>query len=158
MSMKSYRTSVVLLLLMTISNSGLALAAARAAQEKPLVFKNVASQTMEFIAYYHSISLTPEQKKIKEQALGSIPAPCCKDFSALTCCCPCNFAKSLWGLSNYLIAKRGYTVAQLHGAALEWINFTHANGFAGDGCNKDRCGLATSADGCGGMQEQQLVF
>lgn len=158
MKIRCFKIQISLFLLFTILAGPSLQGAIQTNATDPIVFTDVASQTKEFIGYYHAIQLTPEQKKIKEQALGSIPAPCCKDFSALTCCCPCNFAKSLWGLSNYLIVKQHYDVAQLKKAAIAWINFTHSNGYAGDGCNKGRCNLPTSADGCGGMDEQNLVF
>ena len=41
------------------------------------------------------IELTPEQELIKKKALSKIPAPCCSDNSAYTCCCPCNMAPLL---------------------------------------------------------------
>lgn len=158
MKVKSYRVVVAFLVLLSIVNSPLFFAANATPNGHSLTFTDIASQTKTFIGYYRSIQLNPKQKMIMDEALGSIPAPCCKSFSARTCCCPCNFAKSLWGLSNYLIAKKHYNVAQVRTAASEWINFTHPSGYAGDACQKGRCQLPTTKDGCGGMNENNLVF
>jgi hypothetical protein len=43
-------------------------------------------------------------------------------------------------------------------AVLEWIKFTHKNGYAGDGCSKGRCGSSMGEDGCGGMKEDNIIF
>ncbi len=159
MRIKSYKMLIAVLLLLSFFSGSLPIVANPAKRDDgPLAFTNVASQTRTFIGYYRSIQLNPRQKMIMDEALGSIPAPCCKNFSARTCCCPCNFAKSLWGLSNYLIAKQHYNVAQVRKAATQWISFTHSSGFAGDACQKGRCQLPTSKDGCGGMNENNLVF
>jgi hypothetical protein len=120
-------------------------------------FYDVDAQTPVFISYYSSIKLTPEQTKIKEAALSSMPAPCCSDYSMASCCCPCNFAKSVWGLSNYLIVEEGYNVEQLKDAASKWIDFAYTNGYAGDACYKGRCGVPFDEDGCGGMTERLVL-
>lgn len=78
-----------------------------------LVFRDLRLQTEQFIDYWSAIRLTPAQEHIKAEALDAIPAPCCKDYPMKTCCCPCNLAKSAWGFSHYLIAKRGYTVPEV---------------------------------------------
>ena len=57
--------------------------------------------------------MTPEQEAIKKTALTKIPAPCCSDNTAYTCCCPCNMAKTWWGLANHLIANEGYGAEQV---------------------------------------------
>ena len=118
---------------------------------KQIEFYDVQTQTPEFISYYESIKLTPEQEKIKEEALMPVPAPCCSDYSALTCCCSCNFAKSVWGLSNYLIVEHNYDAQQLREAVVRWIEFTHSGGWAGDACFEGRCNYPFDEDGCGGM-------
>jgi hypothetical protein len=116
-----------------------------------LQFTDVKKQTEEFIGYYHSIQLTPEQENIKTEALKPMPASCCKNFSQATCCCICNLSKSVWGLSKHLIANKKYTAVQVREAAQKWIDFTHPNGYAGDSCPSRRCGLPFHKDGCGGM-------
>jgi len=113
-------------------------------------------QAKEFIAYYNSIALTPEQEKIKSEALSDIPAPCCSNYSISTCCCPCNLAKSTWGLSNFLIAKLGFSAKQVKETVSEWIRFTNKDGYAGNACYRGRCNLPFREDGCGGMDERRI--
>lgn len=121
-------------------------------------FDDVKARTTEFIGWSSSIQLTPEQKKTKRQALGAIPAPCCKEYSAATCCCPCNLAKSVWGLANYAIAGLGYDVAQTRALTLEWLQATNPAGYSGDACNRGGCPKRFSANGCGGMNEDAVIF
>lgn len=122
-----------------------------------VTFNDVQAQTKEFISYYKSIQLTPEQEKVKNEALSTLPAPCCTNFSIATCCCPCNLAKAVWGLSNYLIAKKNYDSPKLKEAVNSWIQFTHPNGFKGDSCHQNRCGTPMAEDGCAGMG-QEVIF
>jgi hypothetical protein len=133
-------------------------AGSESSREAPLVFQDVPSQTKEFIGYYHSLSLDREQAEIKERVLGSITASCCRDFSILTCCCPCNFAKSVWGLSHYAIVKLHYNEEQLKRAVLAWIRAVNPGGFTGDACYEKRCGKSFAANGCGGMREDRIIF
>ena len=119
-------------------------------------FGDARTQAAEFIAKYNSVSLTPAQRKIREEALSSIPAPCCKEFSIETCCCPCNLAKSVWGLASKLIAERDYDAAQVNSAVKEWIQFTNANGYTGDACHRGGCGRPFDKNGCGGMNENSI--
>jgi len=126
--------------------------------QKTLKFTDVKTQTAEFMGYNNSIKLTPEQEKLKTDVLSKIPAPCCTEYSIATCCCPCNLAKSVWGLSKYAIVNLNYDAKKLNDAVLEWIKFTHTNGFAGDSCSKGRCGAPFAQDGCGGMKEGEIVF
>lgn len=122
----------------------------------PLAFTDLRRQTAEFIEYNKTIRLTPEQEKVKAEALDSIPAPCCGEFSAATCCCACNFSKSLWGLTHYLIAREGRNTGEVKSAALHWIAFTHPKGSSGKACFNGGCNRSFSDDGCGGMQESDL--
>jgi len=124
-----------------------------AGKDEKIAFTDVRKQTEEFIGYNKSIELTKEQQKIKEEALGSLPAACCKEFPMATCCCPCNFAKSVWGLSNYLIAKKNYDAVQVKKTVETWIEFIHPNGYKGDSCSTGRCGQSFENDGCGGMKD-----
>lgn len=127
-------------------------------QTPQIRFYNVRQQTEEFIGYNKWISLTPEQQRIKTQALSSIPAPCCSKYSMATCCCPCNLAKSVWGLANHLIAEKRYDAPRVKQAVLQWIRFTNPNGSAGNACFQGRCGRAFREDGCGGMDEATVRF
>jgi len=43
------------------------------------------SNTQRFIDYQDSITLTPEQERLKRDALGPLKAPCCDDNSMYTC-------------------------------------------------------------------------
>lgn len=136
----------------------IAAAAAYAAPPKKLVFKDVETQTLEYIGYEKSIKLTPRQEAVKKQALGSIKAVCCREYSAYTCCCPCNFSKSLWGMSNYLIARQGYGVEDLKKAAKAWIKYVNPNGFSGDACSTGGCNRPFAQNGCGGMNDRDIRF
>ena len=51
-----------------------------------LVFRDANAQAKEFIGCYHSIRLTSEQEAIKKAALEPMPAVCCRNSSAYTCC------------------------------------------------------------------------
>ena len=119
-------------------------------------FDDIATQTKTFIGYNNSIELTPEQKRIKAEALSSIPAPCCSEFPLATCCCPCNLAKSVWGLTKYLIAERGYGVDQVREAAVRWVKAVNPGGFSGTVCKTGGCGRSFSQNGCGGMNESNI--
>ncbi len=132
-------------------------ALARGAFAKSAVtFTDARRQAAEFISYNRSIVLAPEQKKIMDEALSSIPAPCCDRFSIATCCCPCNLAKSTWGLSKFLIAKQHATAAEVRAAAAEWLQFTNPGGYTGDACFKKGCNRPFEANGCGGMDERHI--
>ena len=123
----------------------------RASAKSAVTFTDAHRQAAEFISYDRSISLTPEQKQIMDQALSSIPAPCCDQFSIATCCCPCNLAKSTWGLSKFLIAKQQATATQVRAAAADWLQFTNPGGYTGDACFTKGCNRPFEANGCGGM-------
>ena len=133
-------------------------AGAMAEPAKRPSFEDVKARTMEFIAWSSSIRLTPEQEKTKRQALSGIPAPCCKEYSIATCCCPCNLAKSVWGLANYAIARLGYDADQTRALTLEWLEATNPAGYTGDSCYRGGCPKRFSANGCGGMKEDAVVF
>ena len=84
-----------------------------AATRVDVVFSGQRDETERFIAYYQSVRLTPEQERVKVEALASIPAPCCSENPLATCCCPCNMAKAAWGLSAWLISEKSYDVVQV---------------------------------------------
>lgn len=125
--------------------------------EADLEFTDVRTQAREFVGYYQSIQLTPEQEAVKKEALSALPAPCCSDNTAYTCCCPCNMAKTVWGLSNHLIADKGYDAAQVKKAVEEWIAFINPDGFSGNVCYTGRCNQPWAKGGCGGMSGE-VVF
>ena len=105
------------------------------------------------IADYDAIALTPEQQAVKNEALSPIPAPCCREYAIATCCCPCNLAKSVWGLSHRLIAMQGQDAAQVRSGVRAFLDAANPRGAAGDACQRGRCGAPLDQDGCGGMDE-----
>jgi hypothetical protein len=86
-----------------------------------------------------------------------------------TCCCDCNLAKSVWGLSGYLAAEKGFGAEQVQESALQWLRFIHSDYYVGrelanrgvnpdkydlprgDSCYTGRCELPFEGAGCGGM-------
>jgi hypothetical protein len=124
-----------------------------------------------FLQYYEQYSLTPEQEAIKREALTPLLAPCCDDNPMYTCCCPCNLAKSVWGLSARLIVVDGYDAPAVREAALQWLRFIRRDYYkareleqqglnprtfgvyAGKSCYEGRCELPFRQGGCGGMGE-----
>jgi hypothetical protein len=121
-------------------------------------FVDAPSQTAEFIGYSRSITLTPGEQKVRDEALRAMEAPCCEEFSLATCCCPCNLAKSAWGLTNYLIARKGASAAEVRDAVGGWLAFVNPNGFSGDACDTARgCARRFAHNGCGGMDERNLL-
>ncbi len=125
---------------------------------KPVDFFDAPSQAAEFIGYSRSIALTAAQQKTRETALRAMSAPCCKDFPLATCCCPCNLAKSAWGLANYLIARKGATAGEVRSSVAGWLAFVNPSGYSGDACNSaGGCARRFSHNGCGGMDERNLL-
>ncbi len=137
---------------------GLTLFLERGTEASPIEFTDVREQTLEFIGYNDSIRLTPEQEAIKKKALTAIPAPCCSDNTVYTCCCPCNMAKTWWGLANHLIANEGYDAEQVQAAVEEWIEFIGPEGFSGNSCYTGGCMRPFHRNGCGGMHQGNVVF
>lgn len=115
-------------------------------------------ETERFLARYRSIELTSEQEKIRFEALDALPAPCCSQFTAATCCCECNMAKATWGLAKHLIAKEGADAEEVREAVSEWHRAINPDGFSGRSCFNGGCTRAFEDDGCGGMREGHLVF
>lgn len=123
-----------------------------------IVFADVAAQSRQFISYYSSIRLTPEQEAIKREVLAAMPAACCKNSSALTCCCTCNLSKTIWGLSNYVLAQHAANADQLRQVVSEWKDYINPAGYSGDSCYSGGCSRAFDDNGCGGMSESNLVL
>jgi hypothetical protein len=136
----------------------------REASEAPAVhaagtgieFRDSAAQAREFIGYYNTIHLTPEQEALKAEVLQARPAACCKSSNAYTCCCTCNLSKTVWGLSNYAIAKQHVNAKELNELVDGWLSFVNPSGYEGDTCYTGGCGLPGNQKGCGGMTEQEL--
>ncbi len=116
------------------------------------------AETERFLIYNKSIELTPEQEKVRVEALEALPAPCCSQYSAATCCCPCNMALATWGLAKHLIVDEGYGVEQVRAAVAEWHQAINPKGFSGDVCSTGGCKRPFAQNGCGGMRESELAF
>lgn len=123
-----------------------------------LEFTDVKAQSAQFIQYYREIQLTPEQEAVKKEALTALPAPCCSDNTAYTCCCPCNMSLTIWGLSHYLITEKGYGADALKAKVKEWISFINPEGFSGDVCYTGGCNRPFKENGCGGMRPGHVTW
>ena len=128
-----------------------------AAKTSAIKFTDARKQTREFIGYFRSIALTPEQERIKVEALSVLPAPCCSKYSLATCCCPCNMSKAVWGMAAWLITEKGQGVEEVRQAAVDWLAFINPNGFSGQACFNGGCKRPNAHDGCGGMDEAELL-
>jgi hypothetical protein len=123
-----------------------------------VVFDNAQRQSRQFIEWYQTIKLTPEQEAVKKAALEAFPAVCCRDKSAYTCCCKCNISRTMWGLSNYMIAKQGASAEMVRDKVQEWVRFINPRGYGGRACYQGGCARPFARDGCGGMNADRLVF
>lgn len=121
-----------------------------------IVFRDVEDQARTFMEWERRIRLSREQEQIKKDALSSIPAPCCSDNSAYTCCCPCNMSRTIWGLANHMIARQGANAREVRAKAEEWIAYINPNGYDGKACYTERCARPFREDGCGGMNASHL--
>jgi hypothetical protein len=130
-----------------------------AATQEAITFSDVRKQSAEFLEYERTIKLTPAQDAIYREALEGLPAPCCSDNTALTCCCPCNSARVWWGLSKHLVANLGYDAVATRAKVAEWFRTINPSGWSGDTCyTKDGCAKPFHQNGCGGMNAAQLTF
>ena len=116
------------------------------------------AETERLIAFDKSIQLTAAQEKVRLEALTPMAAPCCKQFSAATCCCRCNMMRARDGLAKHLIADLGLDATTVRAQVSAWHQAINPDGFSGDSCSTGQCGHAFSDNGCGGMAEGQLVF
>ncbi len=121
-------------------------------------FTDVETQSRQFMRWHAEIRLTAAQEGVKRAALESIPAPCCSDNSAYTCCCPCNISRTIWGLSQYLISKQNASAEQVRAKVREWIAFIGPANSSGSACYSGGCHRPFASDGCGGMDPGNLVL
>jgi hypothetical protein len=119
-------------------------------------FHDVAAQSRQFINYYNTIHLTPEQEAVKAAALKSRPAACCMHSDAYTCCCTCNLSKTVWGLTNYAIATYHINPDQVQEVVDGWLSFVNPGGYDGGACYRGECSRTGHEKGCGGMTENQV--
>jgi len=129
-------------------------AAASQAKQAPS-FTGDRAETERFLAYERAIELTPEQEAVRVEALSALPAPCCKEFTAATCCCRCNMARASWGLAKHLIVHEGADAGRVRTAVAAWHHAINPDGFSGDVCATGGCGRSFAQNGCGGMGELQ---
>ena len=148
---------LVLVLGVTVAFSQISSNGEKTPESGALTFDGSRAEAERFIGYHRSIQLTPEQEATKREALGAIPAPCCSNFSAATCCCECNLAKTLWGLSNFLITEKDFRAEQVRHSVNAWIQAINPSGFPGDSCFTGGCGRPFEEGGCGGMHESRLI-
>jgi hypothetical protein len=121
-----------------------------------LDFEDREARTADFMRLYEAIELTAEQEAIKREALEAIPAACCADNSAYTCCCPCNLSRTVWGLTAWLITERGADAETVRTEVERWYAAVNPGDFPGDTCYTGGCGKPFSAGGCGGMHPSQV--
>ena len=114
-------------------------------------FTTPEEDTERFMLWEETVRLTDEQEQIMKDALTPLPAPCCSENSAYTCCCPCNLARTWWGLSKHLIAEQGASVEEVRETVEEWFERINPDGFTGNICGTGGCGRAFHKNGCGGM-------
>jgi hypothetical protein len=147
----------VLTLSALLGGAATGLAAASSAAKAPAApsFKGDRAETERFLAYERSIQLTAEQEAVRVAALSALPAPCCKEFTADTCCCRCNMARATWGLAKHLIVDDGADAERVRTAVAAWHHAINPEGFSGDVCSTGGCGRPFAQNGCGGMGELQ---
>ena len=119
-------------------------------------FKGTREEAQEFMKANREISLTPAQEHVRLMALDEkdstgkpvVPAPCCADKTAATCCCECNLARTIWGLSKSLIVS-GADATEVREAVQDWTRTLNPAGYAGDACYVGRCNNSLKSDACG---------
>jgi hypothetical protein len=126
-------------------------------QTAPFAFEGSRAEAERFIGYYDSIELTAAQEAVRKEALQAMPAPCCSNFSAATCCCECNMARTIWGLSKFLITQEGRGAEEVREAASAWVHSINPSGYTGDACFTGGCGRSFKEGGCGGMHKNHLT-
>lgn len=77
------RAALLGVLWLTASTGGFRAEEVRPAQEGGIEFYDARQQAFEFIALFHSIVLTDEQERTKNEALSVLPAPCCASAALL---------------------------------------------------------------------------
>ena len=120
--------------------------------ETPPAFTGERAEAERFIAWERDIRLSAEQEEVRVAALTPLPAPCCKEFSAATCCCRCNMAIATWGLAKHMIVE-GASAEEVRGAVAAYHLAINPEGFSGDVCATGGCNRAFRHNGCGGMGE-----
>lgn len=134
--------------------AGLALAGEPAEE---FAFTGSREEVERLMGHYEAIELSPEEESVRTAALAPLPAPCCSEFSAATCCCECNLSRATWGLAKHLIATLGYGPEAVREAVQRFHAAVNPSGFPGDTCSTGGCSRPMAASGCGGMSAASLV-
>ena len=122
-------------------------------------FTDVRQHTAAFHQYERTIKLTPGQQAIYREALEGLPAPCCSDNTALTCCCPCNSARAWWGLAKHLVADLGYDAEETRAKVAEWFTLHQPLRLERHHLLQPHgCGKPFQQGGCAGMTAEQDRF
>ncbi len=122
-----------------------------------LTFEGSRAEVERLMGHYESITLTAEQEAVRVAALEPLPAPCCSNFSAATCCCECNLSRATWGLSKHLISNLGYGANEVRETVQRFHAAVNPSGYPGDTCSTGRCGSPMHEAGCGGMNPAHLA-
>lgn len=149
--MRRFSPTTALLAILAFALATTLTSCAAVAEGDDFSFTNPQEDTDRFLAWYEQITLTDEQEAVMKEALLPLPAPCCSDNSAYTCCCPCNLARSWWGLSKHLITEQDAGVEEVRAKVQEWFERVNPEGFTGDICGTGGCNRAFKDNGCGGM-------
>lgn len=120
------------------------------------VFDGTREETQRFMDMNRDITLTSDQEAVRLEALSQLPAPCCGEFSAATCCCECNIARAIWGLSKSLIVE-GAEAAEVKEDVQAWLKAVNSSGYTGEACSLGKCSKSPKEGGCGGMEEDNLI-
>ena len=124
-----------------------------------LDFSDPQARTPDLLRLYEEIELTAEQEAIKKEALEAIPAACCSDNTAYTCCCPCNLSRTVWGLSAWLITEQGADAETVRSEVERWYGAVNSGEFPGNTCyTAGGCGKPFANGGCGGMNPAHVSW
>lgn len=136
----------------------------------PLAWANLP----QFLDWFYTITLTPAERQVFEDALSQLVAPCCDDNTMVRCCCEkggrgCNLVRSGKGLAAYLVHDKGFAATEVRAAVLQWLKFVRPDYYVAralqergispaaydltthGSCYRGLCEVAISQGGCGGM-------
>jgi hypothetical protein len=60
-------------------------------------------------------------------------------------------------LSAWLITEKGFGAEQVRVATRAWLAAANPGGFSGDACHSGGCARKISQNGCGGMNEAEVL-
>lgn len=134
-------------------------------------FTGTREEALGFMKYNREIVLSLAQEVVLREALDKkdsmkkpiVSAPCCADETAFTCCCECNNKRAVHGLSKKLI-REGFSAIDVRTNVQAWLKIINPSSYAGSrdvsasACYVGGCGKPLNSDGCGGMEEKNLIF